>query len=46
MRAALLSGEVCMTLMKSDSLMRATLLKGEAYTTLMERINLLSPLYI
>ena len=45
-RAALLSGEVCMTLIESGSLMRAALLNGEVYMTSMERINLLSPLYI
>ena len=45
-RAALLNGEVCMTLMESGSLMRAALLNGEVYMTSMERINLLSPLYI
>lgn len=45
-RAALLNGEVCMTLMKSDILMRDALLNGEVYMTSMERINLLRPLYI
>lgn len=46
MRAALLNGEVGMTLMESGSLMRAALLNGEVYMTSMERINLLRPLYI
>ena len=45
-RAALLNGEVCMTLMASSCLIRAALLNGEVYMTSMERINLLSPLYI
>ena len=46
MRAALLNGEVCMTLMASSCLIRAALLTGDVYMTAMERINLLSPLYI
>ena len=46
MRAALLSGEVCMALMKSDNLIRAALLNGEVYMTSMERINLFRTLYI
>ena len=45
-RAALLSGEICMTLMKSNNLIRAALLNGEMYMTTMERINLLRPFYI
>ena len=45
-RAALLSGEICMTLIESGSLVRAALLNGEVYMTSMERINLLRPLYI
>ena len=39
-RAALLSGEVCMTLMESGSLMRAALLNDEVCMALMERIIL------
>ena len=45
-RAALLNGEVCMTLMASSCLIRAALLNGEVYMTSMERINLLRPFYI
>ena len=46
MRAALLNGEVCMTLMASSCLIRAALLNGDVYMTAMERISLLSLLYI
>ena len=46
MRAALLNGDVCMTLMASSCLIRAALLNGDVYMTAMERISLLSLLYI
>lgn len=45
-RAALLSGEVCMTLMASSCLIRAALLNGDVYMASMERINLFRTLYI